>query len=110
MLQAVYLPVAQGAWTEAYEREWQAVRPEYARFEAAFGGTDTAAQQRLLAEKDAAAWNLICWRYENLRLGRLCATLRRRPPEAEVGYSILIYRLTLKDLDGALNGPEVGTP
>lgn len=104
MLQAVYLPVAQGAWTEAYEREWQAVRPEYGRFEAAFGGTDTAVQRRLLAEKDAAAWNAICWRYENLRLGRLCAWLRGRTPDAAVGYSILIYRLTEPDLRRALEG------
>jgi hypothetical protein len=33
------------------------------------------------------------------------AYLRRRQPDANAGYSILIYRLTQADLDAALHGP-----
>jgi hypothetical protein len=32
--------------------------------------------------------------YGDLRLARLCAFLRHRTPDDEVGYSILIYRLS----------------
>ncbi len=43
-----------------------------------------------------------------LRTARLCAWLRRpqtRPPDAFVGHSILVWRLTQQDIDDALTGP-----
>ncbi len=43
--------------------------------------------------------------YEYLRFRRLAAYLRRREPDAMVGYSILIYRLDEKALHAALYGP-----
>ena len=41
-------------------------------------------------------------RFEAFRLGRLYAFLRQREPDANVGHSILIYRLTGEDLREAL--------
>ena len=40
-----------------------------------------------------------------LRFARLCASLRRREPDAYAGYSILIYELTEADVNAALQGP-----
>ncbi|HKQ47770.1 MAG TPA: tetratricopeptide repeat protein [Phycisphaerae bacterium] len=41
----------------------------------------------------------------NLRFGRLCAFLREREPDDEVGHSILIYRVSATDIHRALYGP-----
>ena len=38
-------------------------------------------------------------------MGRLCAFLRQRKADDNIGYSILIYRLTSDDLQKALFGP-----
>jgi hypothetical protein len=43
--------------------------------------------------------------FRALRLGRLCAYLRHQKPIANIGYSILVFRLTEEDLAAALNGP-----
>jgi len=43
--------------------------------------------------------------FEHLRFARLCAFLRRREPDDNVGYSILIYRLSDQDVREALYGP-----
>ena len=40
-----------------------------------------------------------------MRFARLCSFLREREPDAKIGYSILIYRLTDADLARALAGP-----
>ena len=42
---------------------------------------------------------------EHLRFGRLCAGLHRRAPDAEIGYSILIFRLTNAEVKALLDGP-----
>ncbi|HWC00559.1 MAG TPA: glycosyltransferase family 39 protein [Bryobacteraceae bacterium] len=44
--------------------------------------------------------------YDQLSFGRLCAWLRHhRPPDAEVGHSILVWKLGKADLVAALSGP-----
>jgi hypothetical protein len=42
--------------------------------------------------------------YEQMRFARLCSYLRHREPDAEVNYSILVFKLTQQDLDKALDG------
>ena len=42
--------------------------------------------------------------YIRLSFGRLCALLRQREPDDHVGYSILIYRLSDKEVARALLG------
>ena len=46
--------------------------------------------------------------FDRLRFARLCKYLQRRPPDANAGYSILIYRLTAADIQAALHGPVKG--
>ena len=41
---------------------------------------------------------------ENLRLARLCAYLRQRPPKGHAADSILVYELSEADLERALDG------
>jgi hypothetical protein len=93
ILQSLYVP-AWGPWTTLYE---QLYRERLALFgnsppdEAALG-VDPMLSQR--------------WReFESLRLGRLCAVLRLREPDAQVGYSILIYDVSQAELELALGGP-----
>ena len=45
--------------------------------------------------------------FDELRFGRLCHFLRQREPDAHIGYSILIYRLTAEDLRRYLEDPLV---
>ncbi len=47
-------------------------------------------------------WRQLFVQFDQLRTGRLVAYLRRRQPDAMVGYSILIYRLTDADVAEAL--------
>ena len=55
-------------------------------------------------------WQQLFVQFDRLRAGRLMAYLRRRQPDAMVGYSILIYRLTDTDVAVALTGPAPGGP
>ena len=50
-------------------------------------------------------WQQLFAQFDQMRTGRLVAFLRRREPDAMVGYSILIYRLTDADVGLALSGP-----
>lgn len=54
--------------------------------------------ERLLPPGDwRAAWR----RFDQLRFARLCALLSRRDPDAQIGFSINIYRLSAADIDAA---------
>lgn len=46
--------------------------------------------------------------FDRVRFARLCKYLQRRPPEANAGYSILIFRLGEDELKAALAGPVKG--
>jgi 4-amino-4-deoxy-L-arabinose transferase-like glycosyltransferase len=68
--------------------------------------TDPKARAALLATRPKAAWDADYARFDRLRFGRLCAWLRqRRPPDAQVGYSILIWKLSKDDIAAAGLGP-----
>ncbi|MFI5336544.1 MAG: ArnT family glycosyltransferase [Opitutales bacterium] len=100
MLQEVYSPV-RGDWTTADEKEYQEFRrlaPEFRRY-----FLDPAARPELLAAAPAAKWDRAWYRFECLRQARLCAYLRTRKPEAMIGYSIFIYRLSDEQVDRVLN-------
>jgi len=58
------------------------------------------AAQGFTSEEWTKAWK----QFEQLRFARLCHYLRARRPDAQPGYSILVYRLDQAELDAALNG------
>jgi hypothetical protein len=101
MLQQVYLPV-RGLWTLENEAEYQTARalaPYFRQIE------QHPTNPSLLKLGNLETWTARWRRFEILRFARLCHYLRSRQPDANVGYSILIYRLTQNELDDALEGP-----
>jgi len=80
-----------GPWTDWHERYYQS--RSRARRPSSFPASAPS------ADPDAAE------QYREARLARLCAYLRTRQPDAHVGYSILIFRLSDADVRSALNDP-----
>jgi 4-amino-4-deoxy-L-arabinose transferase-like glycosyltransferase len=102
MLQQPYSSVGAG-WNAENEQTYQSLRglETIARY-----WQDHAAERATLAREFFAdptaprVWE----RYEELRFARLCQYLRRRKPDTNVGYSILIYRLDATELHAAIDG------
>jgi len=97
MFQQIYTLVRHG-WTPVHERRYQELRTWADAWLADLDHTPREAALPLMIE------------LEHLRFGRLCAGLHRRTPDAEVGYSILIFRLTDADVKAALDGPPPFAP
>lgn len=106
MLQAVYVLEAPGAWTPAYEKRYQDALYNLRLFDST--GSDPAARAALLKQTGDALWLKMFRVFEQLRFARLAAYLRTREPDANVGYSILIYRLSDADVASAVAGPPPG--
>lgn len=88
LLQQVYSETPN--WTLDQEKVFQALRQ---------------LEPELLANSTASAETTQLWkRYERLRFSRLCAYLQVRGPDAEVGYSILIYHLSPAEIQNATAG------
>ncbi len=86
-----------GPWAAPYERAYQDGLNWIARIDPAplsKEAPDAATEQR--DERLRI--------FRSLRFGRLCAYLRHQKPVANIGYSILVFRLTGDDLNLALNG------
>ncbi len=59
--------------------------------------------ERLLEGQEVADPGQVFREYQRLRSARLFAFLRRREPDARIGYSIHVYRLSDADIEQALN-------
>jgi hypothetical protein len=101
MLQGVYSRF-HPPWTPADEKLYGQLQGELNRWTSA--ANDPGARQQLVVEKGADYWAGCLKIFGELRLARLCAYLRHRAPDDEVGYSILIYRLSGADVQQALAG------
>jgi len=87
-----------GPWTDQYEKAYQILRVDVEAYqraegEAQFAGVSPQALQMQLAM------------FDEMRLSRLLAYLRKREPDDQVGYSILIYRLSDEQVREAVSGP-----
>jgi hypothetical protein len=106
LYQSVYT-LTFGPWNTEYEARYQNALRNVLAYEAA--SKDPAKLAAILHIHPEQFWdNEYDW-FEKLRFGRLCAWLRhRRPvPDASVGYSILIWRLNVQELQDALFAPPV---
>jgi hypothetical protein len=101
MLEQVYGSY-RGPWTQALEDDFQFLRT----FEPVFReySADPAARARLDSELTPQKWAVSRDRFLHLRFARLCYCLRARRPDAEIGYSILVYRLTAEEVRAATGG------
>jgi hypothetical protein len=90
MLQSVYTRAA-GPWAAPYEAAYQRIRLELEGKPLAIGA---AALERAAT-------------FDQLRMARLFSFLRMRNPDDEIGYSILIFRLSDEDVRRALDGPPI---
>ena len=95
-LQDVYSPF-RGAWIPAREAAYQRLLHQM-RAEL-LGGT----RDPLIAEFGEGPSKPL-WDLDRLRFARLAQYLRLRQPDAMIGYSILIYRLSADEMHAAVNG------
>jgi len=103
LFQSLYTPVF-GPWNKQYELDYQVTLKLMQEFE--HSTNDPAQRAALIAAHPPGFWENIYSGFDSLRFGRLCAWLRHnREPDDNAGYSILIFRLSLKDLQAALLGP-----
>jgi hypothetical protein len=96
-----------GPWNHVYENEYQATLRKLGLSERST--EDINALVDSLQRYPESFWQDPYSRLEKLRFNRLCGWLRAtgRPPDAEVGYSILIWKLDAHDLHDALWGPPL---
>jgi hypothetical protein len=101
MLQHVYSKI-RGDWTGSLEKEFQELRrlePTLLAYQ-----NDPVQKATLLRDVPAANWETAWKRYEQLRFARLCHYLRVREADASIGYSMLVYRLSAAEINGAIGG------
>jgi hypothetical protein len=97
MLQTVYTNPP-GPWTPLHEQQYQRARRIIEPL------WDTSGSQDFVTLHSAE--QRIAYRtFDGLRFGRLAAHLRRREPDTQIGFSILIYRLSEDEIRRALEGP-----
>ena len=101
MLEHVYSPI-RGPWTPALEKEYQFMRSFEPAFEAYFH--DSRRRAELERDGSPEKWRRAWTRHDQLRFARLCHYLRVRRPDANVGYSIFIYRLSAAEIAAATTG------
>ena len=85
------------------ERDYQSAIGNLAAF--ARAAEDERKWTALMQQTGEHYWRDLFVRFDRLRTGRLLAALRQREPDASIGYSILVYRLSDADVDRAVNGP-----
>ncbi|MDD2762984.1 MAG: glycosyltransferase family 39 protein [Opitutaceae bacterium] len=103
LLQSVYTRTF-GPWNRVYERIYQHSRQNIELLDRT--AADPQQRAALLGKYSPSFWEREYVIYERFRFGRLCAWLRHaRPPDDDVGYAILIWRLGKADLHAALLGP-----
>jgi hypothetical protein len=93
--------IAHSFWTPETEPAYQAAIRDIERYNAAPPNERAA----LVQQSGEAVWWQKFLQFDQRRMGRLAAYLRRREPDAQVGYSILIFRLSAAEVSEALYGP-----
>lgn len=104
MLQGVCLGgLARAPWDDDSEEAYVQRRAEQLQ-----AASDPGLRQRIAAEKGPLYLPQRLLEFERLQVGRLAAYLRRREPDDQVGYSILIYRLSDEEAKRAMTAAVVG--
>ena len=101
MLAHVYSSV-RGPWTLQLEKEYQELRLLEPAFAAYIG--DAKQRAELGGETTEAKWRRAWGRHDELRFARLCYYLRVRKPDAVIGYSQFVFRLSDSEVYAATAG------
>jgi 4-amino-4-deoxy-L-arabinose transferase-like glycosyltransferase len=96
LLQDVYSPV-RGPWSPGREAVYKALLGKL-RAELA----SRARNPDLIDFGEGP--NKVLWDLDRLRFARLCTYLRMRQPDAVIGYTIFVYRLSPQEVHGAVDG------
>ena len=91
-------------WRPETESDYQAALKNTTNFARASENEQTRAA--LMRQTGEEFWKRTFVEYDQMRMGRLAAFLRHREPDAMVGYTILIYRLTDAEVAQALYRPR----
>ncbi len=102
MLQGVYIIPFAGSWNETYEHNYQQLRQVVLPFQRAMSSPEILKQ--MLENSPLPELQEAFRMFRVLRFARLCSCLRQREPDDQIGYSILIYRLSDLDVATALEG------
>ena len=102
MLQGVYLQIRRG-WSPLHEKIYREVREDIERYKRTRG--DAGSRDRLIQERGTEFWVKRFELHEQLQFARLTRYLLQREPDDQVGYAILIYRLSDAQVRDALDGP-----
>lgn len=102
LLQTLHMEL-RGPWTAERERTLREHRALVDRFVAL--SPSAAGREELLAERSRAEWLDVFRSYDRLRSGRLFRCLLAREPDARIGYSIHVYRLSDAEVARAEAGP-----
>ena len=94
-----------GRWNKRFEEVYQNLRNNIELYRRSL--TDPALREQKKAFATDQQWARMFNLYARARFARLCSYLRQREPDDEVGYSILIYRLSDADIAQALDGPPL---
>ncbi len=97
---------AMGPWNKIYERFYRRCIMNLMTYQMTAG--HPAERAALLAKYPQSFWDHQYKIFEVLRFNRLCAWLRhKRPPDDNVGYSILIWHLNADEIHEACSGAPV---
>ena len=86
--------------TPLYEKERRDVTAEVMRWNATANKPEM--RQALIKEKSLDYWNACIQELKVFQYFQLCDYFQQREPDDEVGYSILIYRVTNQEVQNAL--------
>jgi hypothetical protein len=103
LLVQVYSPTG-GQWTDALEREYQLLRKTEPLFAEYTRNAGRRAELELTFP--AERWSQLIERHEVLRLARLSQYLTLRGPDANAGYSILIFRVSADEVKRVTGSTE----
>ncbi|HXC01906.1 MAG TPA: hypothetical protein VNU49_04580 [Opitutaceae bacterium] len=95
MLESVYNDPGYGPWCASYENAYQSMTSQI----------DQLKQRHDTATFVQWAKTGVMQGYDDLRLARLCAYLRKREPDERITYGVFVYELNQAQLDEALLGP-----
>jgi hypothetical protein len=105
MLQQIYADPL-GPWTVESERAYQSVKELLERYTQSPEGSPE--RQRITSELGEIGLATALRKHGSLRFGRLCHFLRQREPDAQIGHTILIYKLDEQALHAAIDLPLTG--